>query len=147
MGRIDKYKTSVEPWLQQIVEWCDDCTEAQIAQKLGVSRTSFEKYKREHPELRQALDKGKRALVDELKGTLIKKAKGYYFTETKRIVKDVDGVQTVVEEEYKRFSPPDTAAIHLLLKNIDDDWRNDDKTTIDLKKEKLRIEREKSDNW
>lgn len=147
MGRADKYKTNVEPKLAQIKDWFGVLTEAQIAKKLGVSVASFERYKSDHPELREALQSGKEVLIEELKDTLKQKAKGFHYTETKRVMKEVDGVRTMVKEEYDKYSPPDTAAIHLLLKNLDDEWRNDDKTTVELKKEKLQIEREKSDNW
>ena len=147
MGRADKYKSNVEPRLAQIKDWFSVLTEAQIAKKLGVSVASFERYKSDHPELREALQSGKEVLIEELKDTLKQKAKGFHYTETKKVMKEVDGVRTMVKEEFERYSPPDTGAIHLLLKNLDDEWRNDDKTTVELKKEKMQIEREKSDNW
>ena len=50
-----------------------------------------------------------------------------------------------VVEEYKKYAQPDTGAIHLLLKNLDPEWRNDDQTTIDMKKEKLQIEKDKAE--
>lgn len=52
-------------------------------------------------------------------------------------------------EEYERYSPPDTGAIHLLLKNLDPSWRNDDQATMNMKREKLELEKQKAeqDNW
>ena len=41
---------------------------------------------------------------------------------------------------------PDVAAIHLLLKNLDDDWRNDDRPTMRLKMQKLELEKTKIEN-
>ena len=40
---------------------------------------------------------------------------------------------------------PDTGAIHLLLKNIDPNWRNDDATTLELKKRQTEIAEKKAD--
>ena len=58
--------------------------------------------------------------------------------------KDGKSVKTV--EKYKRYAHPDLGAIHLLLKNLDDSWRNDDKTAVDIKKQQLEIQREKAEN-
>ena len=83
-----------------------------------------------------------------MRAYLIKqKAKGFHYTETKKTIRDVNGVKTQVVEQLEKYSPPDTGAIHLLLKNLDEDWRNDDKPTMDLKKEKLKIEKDKGIIW
>lgn len=132
--------------LGQIQEWYGLLTEEQIAKRLGVSVRSFERYKTQHEELRQALLNGKQALIEDLKATLKKKAKGFHYKETKKTIRNVNGQSTQVIEEYERYSPPDTGAIHLLLKNLDDTWRNDDKTTVDLKREKLELDRARQEN-
>ena len=147
MGRRGKYETHVQPHLSEIPVWYEELNEEEIAtQKLGIAVTTFEKYKNEHPELREALISGKKRLINELKDTLKRKARGFMYTEKKTITKtDKDGL-SVTTEEYEKYSPPDTGAIHLLLKNIDDTWRNDDRETMDLKREKLEIEKKKADN-
>ena len=52
-------------------------------------------------------------------------------------------------EEYEKYAPPDTGAIHLLLKNIDPNWKNDDDRTYELKKKQVEIAEKKADdtNW
>lgn len=145
MPRKDRYKTHVEPFLDQIPKLYETMTEGQIARQLGVSSTTFEKYKAQHPELLAALQTARSGLIEDLKESLKKKAKGFHYTETKKTMRVVDGVQTKVIEEYERYSPPDTGAIHLLLKNLDDTWRNDDKATLDLKREKLAIDKQRAD--
>ena len=149
MGRKNKYDTHVAPYLREIAEMYGTMTEAQIAKKLGVSVASFEKYKLEHPELVESLREGKDALIKELRESLKKKAKGFHYTEKKKIVRVINGQKTQIVEEYERYSPPDTGAIHLLLKNIDESWRNDDQATMDLKREKIELEKQKADseNW
>lgn len=146
MGRKNKYETHVQPRLEEIKLWYGTMTEAQIAKKLGVSVASFENYKLSYPELVECLTSGKEILIEELKETLKRKAKGFHYTETKKTIRNVNGNKTQVIEEYERYSPPDTGAIHLLLKNLDDEWRNDDKATMDLKREKLELEKSKAEN-
>lgn len=149
MGRKDKYLTHIQPNLKKITEWKNTMTERQIAQHLGVSVSCFEKYKQREPELLKALQAGNEALIDELKSALKKKAKGFYYKETKRTIRDVDGTKTQVVEEYEKYAPPDTGAIHLLLKNIDPNWKNDDDRTYELKKKQVEIAEKKADdaNW
>lgn len=149
MGRLNKYETHVKPHLAEITEWYNDLTERQIAKKLGVSATSFEAYKKEYPELKAALKSGKDTLIKELKDTLKKKAKGFQYEEKRTTVRRQNGEDVVTVETFSRYSPPDTGAIHLLLKNLDDAWRNDDAVTIKLKQQKADLEKEKAeaDNW
>lgn len=132
--------------LDDITKWArEGLSEADIAKRFGISRTTFWKYKNEDVNILNALKKGRMDLVSELKDCLAKKARGFYYTETKRTIRYINGEEIVVTEQYERFSPPDTGAIHLLLKNLCDDWRNDDKPTMDLKREKLEIEKNKAD--
>lgn len=145
MARQGLYDTKVQPHLAEIAEWIQTMTEAQVAKKLGVGYRTFQRYKLDHAELQTALANGKDALVVELKGILKKKALGYYYKETKTYIKDEDGKKVRIVEETERYAHPDTGAIHLLLKNLDETWRNDDQTTVDLKRERLALEKEKTE--
>lgn len=145
MGRKGKYETHVKPYLARIRALYGVMNESDIAEQLGIGTTSFEKYKKEYPELREALRGGKKDLIADLKVTLKRKAKGFRYKETKTTIRKVGDAMTRVVEEYDKYCPPDTGAIHLLLKNIDDEWRNDDQTTIDMKKEKIEIEKLKTE--
>lgn len=123
MGRPSKYETHVEPHLKQIAEMARDMTEEQIAKTLGVSYRSFCDMKKKYPQLSASLKKGRAELVIELKSALIRKAKGFQYTEVKQIKEK--GV-VVREEVYTRTSLPDVAALNLLLKNYDkENWAND----------------------
>lgn len=144
MARKNKYDTHIRPRLQEIAELYQTLTEKQIASRLGVSVSAWENYKIEHEELRQCLRKGRETLVGELKETLRQKARGYYYTETKTILEN--GVVSRVEE-YKKYSQPDTGAIHLLLKNLDEEWHNEDAKTLELKREQLEIQKAKAEEW
>ena len=150
MGRKSKYESHVLPHLSEIENWCQDYDERQIATGLlGISVSAFEKYKREHPELVDALKKGRQVLVSDLKASLKKKAKGFYYEETKTSIRQEGGKEVKIIEKYKKYAQPDTGAIHLLLKNYDPTWTNDDQTTIDMKREQLELAKQKAenDNW
>ena len=149
-----KYDHFVKPYLEKIKEWAADYTDRQIADKLGIGETSFYRYKNKYPELEKALEDGKKNLVKQLKDTLKKKAKGFYYEETK-IIKihnpDEDAETEWIEriEVNRKYAQPDTGAAHLLLKNLDPEWRNDDKQTMDLKRKQVEIQQQKADqdNW
>jgi hypothetical protein len=144
MGRKGKYETHVEPRLHEVSKWICTMTEGQIASKLGINQSTFQRYKNKHPELAEALVEGIGNLKVELKETLKKKAQGYTYKEAKTTKKIEGGkVIAVTQETYERYAQPDTGAIHLLLKNIDEDWRNDDKTSVDLKKRQLDLTEKK----
>lgn len=148
MGRKNKYETHVQPHLADIRAWYGTLSEEAIAKRLGVSRGSFENYKKSYPELQDCLRAGKEALIEDLKTSLKQKAKGFRYKETKRTTKTYNGHTSEIIEEYDRYSPPDTGAIHLLLKNLDPEWRNDDKATMDLKRERLELDKQKAeDSW
>ena len=146
MGRKNKYETHVKPYLDKIAFWYQTMTEAQIAARLGICVDSFEKYKREHEELTDCLRNSKQQLISDLKETLKKKAKGYEYEETKTTIRQENDKEVKVIEKYKKYAHPDTAAIHLLLKNLDDSWRNDDKSTMEIKREQTDIAKKRAEN-
>lgn len=145
-GRPSKYKSHVEPYLDDIRDMALTMTEEQIAKTLGVGYTAFREYKRRYPALNDALKKGRRELVKELRSTLIRRAKGFQYEE-KKIIKEGD---KVVQEIYATKSAlPDVAALNLLLKNYDrENWANDPQT-LELRKKELALrERQvEADEW
>lgn len=148
MGRKDKFETHIKPNFSLIAELLsgeEPLNESDVAKKLDVGLTSWEKYKNEHPEftelIQNAKAKRKEVKIKKWKSLLEKLGEGFHYTETKKIIRNIDGKKTQVIEEYERYSPPNLGALHLLLKNADGKWRNDDQITIDLKKEKLALER------
>lgn len=145
MGRKNKYDTHVKPFLHDIAEWYQTMTEGQISERLGISQASFETYKKDHEELRECLVNAKEKLCTDLKETLKRKALGYEYEETKTSIRRENGREITVIEKTTRYAHPDTGAIHLLLKNLDPAWRNDDQATIDFKNEKLKLEKMKAE--
>ena len=144
MGRKNKYYTHIKPHLKEIPEMLQDMTEEQVAKKLGVAYSSWNKYKLEFKELSEVIKKGNTSLVGELKSVLKKRAKGFQYEERK-IVKE-HGV-VVREEIHVKSALPDVASINLLLKNYDkDNWANDPQM-IELRKKELELREKKLEEW
>ena len=146
MGRKNLYESRVKPYLGKIRQWSRFETEQDIMKRLGVGTTAFNKYKQENPELAEALKEGRQDLVAELKDALRKKALGFHYEETKTTQRKEGGKTTVTVEKFNKYSPPDTVAAHLLLKNYDSNWHNDDAETIAQKRKQLEQNDRRIDN-
>lgn len=168
-GRKSKYETHVKPYLPEIEKWCNTMTEAQICKRLGVGKSAWNEYKKRFPELMESIKRGRTDLVSDLKSALIRKAKGYEYTETKITKQKVElpdlMKQALIEAGFKKEelervdlakteishkkASPDVAAINLLLKNYDkENWANDPQM-LQIRQEELRL-REKqveSNTW
>lgn len=118
-------------------------TEKQIAKRLGVAYSSWNQYKLDFPELAETIKNGRCELVAELRSALIKRAKGFSYTETK-IIKE--GNSVVKTELVTKIQPPDVAALNLCLKNYDpDNWANDPQM-LRIREKELAIRKEQIEN-
>lgn len=137
-GQPNKYKKNVEPHLDEIPDMATYMTEKQIAQTLGVAYSSFRTYKSKYPALVDALKKGRKELVKDLRSILIKRAKGFTYEESKEIIEDGAIIR---EERYHKASLPDVASLNLLLKNYDsENWANDPQM-LALRKEEIELQK------
>lgn len=169
-GRKNKYETHVVPFFDTILEWLKNgATERQIAEKLDIAYSTFNDYKIKYPELMELLEKGRRNLVAELRGALVKKALGYEYNESKEVTENVDlpdemrialldagfsleqieQARLVKTEVAHKKMAPDVAAINLALKNYDkDNWANDPQMLAIRKKElELREKQIEQNEW
>lgn len=146
MARPCNYNKLIEPYLDDIAQMALTMSEEQIAQTLGVGYSTFKRYKRDYKPLQDAVKRGRKVLVMELKNALIQKAKGFEYTETKEVKEineDTKKLETVRIETAKKRTAPDVAAINLLLKNYDkENWANDPQM-LALRKKELEL-KEKS---
>jgi hypothetical protein len=99
----------------------DGQTEKQIHTQLRVGKTAWERYKKDYPELREALKKGKAPFLAEVENALAKRALGFEYEESKTYVKIESGKEVKYQEKTKKYYPPDVAACSILLKNKDKD--------------------------
>lgn len=133
--------------LDKIEEWAKNgATEEQIANSLGISVSAFSKYKNENKELSDVLKKSRMKLVVDLKSALVKKALGFHYEEQKQYIReDENGKKTLYTEKYKKYSPPDVAALNSALQNYDGDWYRD-KQAIELKRQELELKKKMAED-
>ena len=149
-GRKDAYETKIKPRFDEIRSWLiNGASDDNIIHNLGIAKCTYYKYLSEKTEFKDLIKNGRISIVAELRSALIKKAKGFDYTETKIIEReDPDtGEKVKTVETYNKKALPDVAAINLALKNYDpDNWSNDPqgdkikREELDLKKQKLEKE-------
>lgn len=108
-------KTLLEAWAR------DGLTDEQIAHNMGIRRSTLADWKTKYPDISDALKKGKEVVDVEVENSLLKRAKGFEYTETKieQSVKDGRKVTLI-----KHMVPPETAAAIFWLKNREPEkWR------------------------
>jgi hypothetical protein len=151
-GKQNKYETLVKPRLKEIEEWQRaGWTADEMAKELGIDRATFFRYKSIYPELSDSIKKQREALVEELRGALIRRAKGYQYVETKKIYeRDENGVLVHTRtEETTKSQPPDVAALNLALKNFDrENWSNDPQL-LEIKRAELELKKKQieANDW
>lgn len=137
-GRKSKYNDYVKPRLDDIKKWsAAGATESEMCAALGVSVSSFNEYKNKFPELMDALRTGRQNVVLEIKAALYKKACGFNYEEKVGRMKGDD----VTTEVYQRYSPPDTTACAMLLRNYSNEWRDKDLQTTDFRRQEIEIKK------
>lgn len=131
----------IQEKLGQIEQWTKDgLSEIQIIRNLGVGKTTWEVYKKEHNELAEVLKKGREVQIKEVENSLYKNATGfYYYVEEAYKVKDTDGNERLEKISVKKFKAPETGAICFFLKNKDKANWTDNPQMMDLKREELDV--------
>ena len=78
MPQKSKYETHVKPYIEAVRAWCrKGATEESIAGKLGVSYSTFRRYKSQYKELEEALKESKALADSAIENALFRKAGGY----------------------------------------------------------------------
>lgn len=96
----------------------DGLTGPQIARCCGVSEKTLEQWKADHSSIRDALKKGAEIVDREVENALLKRARGYAYTEARTDYVEKDGVQEVVKVvETVKHVPPNAHAAAFWLKN------------------------------
>lgn len=91
----------------------DGLTEEQIALQCGVTRTTLSRWKHKHPEVAQALRKGKEIVDRQVESALLKRALGYDYTE----VTVQEGRKGTIRREITRHEPGSVRAQMFWLTN------------------------------
>lgn len=120
-GRASAYETKIAPHLDTIAAMAQvGITQVKMREILGVSRTTWEKYKKEEKELYDALLAQKQAPITDrtedvraLEESMKKLAHGFTRVQV-RYINTRDGIEPVEEEVY---FPPNFQALRFLLMN------------------------------
>lgn len=134
-----KYETHVQDKLILVEGWArDGLTDEQIAENLGIAKSTFYKYKEDHSEFSDALKKGKEISDYMVENALFKRALGYQYNEvTYEAIEfgetklPAEKVKTVIKE----MAADTTAQIYWLKNRRPEKWR--DKPDSDEKIKKL----------
>jgi hypothetical protein len=104
-------------------------TETEIIEYLKIGRKTFYKYKKEHPELAEALMEGYRTSLEKVEAALYKAALGYSYEE---VTKERDRNGNMIEtKRVKKEVQPNVSAIMNILKNKrTEDWNVADKIDV-----------------
>ena len=143
-GRKSAYDEKIAPRLKDIRKWRKvGATVENMADALGVSKTTFHKYLNEKPEFADAYKKGTFDLVMDLRGELARIAFKHTLETKKQYIKqdEVTGHKTAYTEITTREVDGDIAAINLLLKNLDESWSNDPQN-LALRKQELELRKQ-----
>jgi hypothetical protein len=134
MARKEKYSTHVKPYLKDIIEWIEKGEpEYCIAEKLGISQDSFDRYKSK-AEFADTLKKGQQNLTLHIESMLYKKCSGYEYEETKTLIeKGLDGKEKRKVEKIKKQIVPSDVAIIFALKNLNaEKWKDRQEGKFDI---------------
>jgi len=128
------------PWLTdegliKLEGWArDGLTDDQIAHNIGIRRETLYDWKKKHPNISNALKRGKEVIDRQVENALLKRALGYQYDEVTR--------ESVWSDETKKFElvpskvvtkevHPDTTAQIFWLKNRKPlDWRDKKETEL-----------------
>lgn len=137
-GRPSKYNAEYHPKIAGLLGQLGR-TDKEISAELGISEVTLNAWKKEHPEFLKSLKKGKDHIDDQVESSLLRRALGYSFTETKRYLRPLyasngdpvigpDGKQqkgAIREEVTEKSVVPDVTAQIFWLKNRRSDrWRD-----------------------
>lgn len=146
-GRKDAWTKIIQPNLGKIKKWYEDgVLEKDIIAALGISPSTYYKYKVEKTELTE-LENSRLEKVEALKAAMFQRACGYEYEESKTYYRkpkgsnNPDDVEYIYTEKYKKHQPADTTAGLILLKHWDKEggWTGDPRA-MDLKEKQFAVE-------
>ena len=118
MARPSKYNEDIHP----LLAWSyalEGLTDQQIADKIGITRSTLNKWKKDYVEFAEALTEGKAPADAKVEKSLFQRATGYAYKE-KKVIQNIDkeGNRTPAKVEItEKFVVPDTTACIFWLKN------------------------------
>ena len=120
-----KYETHVAPYLDRIKLWvAKGATVEEIAGKLGTTKKSLYEWRKNHGDLRDALEAPRGDLDDEVEAALLRRCKGYDYEEVSRWQTIGRGGELIwLEKRTVKHLPPDPNSIQFWLTNRRKEWK------------------------
>lgn len=110
--KYDKQTPITAGWLAR-----DGKTDKEIAEALGISESTFYKWKTEHPEFSESLKTSKEVVDNKVVDSLIKRALGYDFKKTEVEVSEIGNKVYKKQKESTVHIPADPSALIFFLCN------------------------------
>lgn len=113
-------------WLQpegllKIESWArDGLTDEQIAENMGISRSTLNEWKKKYPDISDTLKRGKDIVDIQVENALLKRALGYSYVETTKelmLDKASGKIEMMITKTVTKEVQPDTTAQIFWLKN------------------------------
>ena len=119
-----KYQEWLEPeGLLKIEGWArDGLTDEQIAIKIGIRRETLYAWKKDFPNISNALKRGKEVVDRQVENALLKRALGYEYEEVKEKFENGICVERTITK--KEVVADTTAQIFWLKNRKPDEWRD-----------------------
>ena len=121
------YRKIIEDNLENVEKWAaEGLSVEQIAKRLGMSVSTFHKYKAQSTEIADTIKKGRKDAIEILENTMFQSATGYTRTvkkyeKVKRVTyldgKKLEEWEEMQEYEEEQYFKPETGAAIFLLKN------------------------------
>lgn len=116
-GKYQEWIT--EEGLIKLEGWArDGLTDEQIAHNIGIRRETLYTWKKEYPNIDNALKRGKEVVDRQVENALLKRALGYRYDE---ITRENGAITKIVTKE---VHPDTTAQIFWLKNRKPDEWRD-----------------------
>lgn len=126
---LSKYEEWITPeGLTKIEGWAmDGLIDTEIAANMGVNPDTLYRWKRKYVEISEALKKGKDVVDRQVEKSLLKRALGFEYNETKNVYETDSNGNRILKESTitRKMVVPDTTAQIFWLKNRKPDkWRD-----------------------
>lgn len=129
MARAKYAEWITEDGLKKIEHWArDGLTEEDIAHNMGIKRQTLYEWKKKHPDIDDALKRGKAVIDMKVENALLRRALGYQYNEdTYEYVQNMNGESELkITKRVVKEVHPDTGAAIFWLKNRQPDvWRKE----------------------
>ena len=120
VGRPPKYNKDINEQVYKLSLL--GLTDKQMADVLGISKSTFNKWKDDYPEFSDSVTRGKTKADADVAVSFRKKAIGYQYTETHSELRDGDMI--VTKEIIKEVQPDAGAALNWLKNRQPQHWRD-----------------------